>query len=354
MRAWTSAWIDPGRLDCAASPALRRSCRRKSGLPSARSTQLATTAAGIDDAWVASRRASSAFKGARSMPISGAPWSTVRQAAGRRVAGEARRHHQQQGLPGGEQGERGQALERPGVGPVDVLDHQEQRRGRSRPSSPARTRRAATPARGPRCSSPRRARAARAAASRRAGRRGTAGGRGRSAGPRRRARSLPDARPARPCRRRPAGCAPGCGSRPGRSPRRSRARRRRGRKSRASRPGPRTRRRAATCRRPGSPRTTTTRLRCRSAQAAATAAKSRSSSSRPTSGPAPAAGAARSPRMRYGESGRSLPLTSTGAPASASKWSATCCQVSALTSTSPGRARLRRRAAVFTASPVSA
>ena len=49
-------------------------------MPSARSTQLATTAAGIDDAWVASRRASSAFKGARSMPISGAPWSTVRQA----------------------------------------------------------------------------------------------------------------------------------------------------------------------------------------------------------------------------------------------------------------------------------
>ena len=49
---------------------------------------------------------------------------------GRRVAGEARRHDQQQRLPGGEQGQRGQALERPGVGPVDVLDHQEQRRGR--------------------------------------------------------------------------------------------------------------------------------------------------------------------------------------------------------------------------------
>ena len=63
MRAWTSAWIDPGRLDCAASPALRRSCRRKSGLPSARSTQLATTAAGIDDASVASRLDSSAFRG---------------------------------------------------------------------------------------------------------------------------------------------------------------------------------------------------------------------------------------------------------------------------------------------------
>jgi hypothetical protein len=79
---------------------------------------------------VASRRASSVVRGARSMPISGAPWSTVRQAGGRRVAGKARRHDQQQGLLGGEQGERGQALQRPGVGPVDVLDQQQQRRGR--------------------------------------------------------------------------------------------------------------------------------------------------------------------------------------------------------------------------------
>ena len=45
MRVWTSAWIEPGRLVCAASPASRSSCSRNSGLPSARSTQLATSAA---------------------------------------------------------------------------------------------------------------------------------------------------------------------------------------------------------------------------------------------------------------------------------------------------------------------
>ena len=48
--------------------------------------------------------------------------------ARRRIAGKARRHHQQQRLARGEHGERGEALERPGVGPVDVLDDEEQRR----------------------------------------------------------------------------------------------------------------------------------------------------------------------------------------------------------------------------------
>ena len=313
MRAWTSAWIDPGRLDCAASPALRRSCSRKSGLPSARSTQLATSAAGIDDAWVASRLASSAFRGPRSRPISGAPWSTVRQAAGRRIAGKARRHDQQQGLPGGEQSQRGQALERPGVGPVDVLDQQEQgRRGRGRRRQLAHgVQRPLLAGRG----------AHRRGESAKRGRRrhveqvieeqlavgGDRPGRGGAfdRGPARRSASIVPATPSRlRARLRIA-------SRPVSAPKSSTAAAWQEKPSvRAWAANSATSRDLPT---PGSPRTTMTRLRCRSAQAAAMAAKSRSSSSRPTSGPTPAAGAARSPRIRYGETGRSLPLTSTGA-----------------------------------------
>ena len=52
--------------------------------------------------------------------------------AGGRVAGETRGHDQEQRLLRGEHGERGQALQRPGVGPVDVLDNQQQRGGRAR------------------------------------------------------------------------------------------------------------------------------------------------------------------------------------------------------------------------------
>ena len=48
-----------------------------------------------------------------------------------RIAGEARRHHQQQRLPRGQHGQRGEALERPGIGPVDVLDDEEQRQRRA-------------------------------------------------------------------------------------------------------------------------------------------------------------------------------------------------------------------------------
>lgn len=80
MRVWISAWIEPGKLVCAAAPASSSSCSRKSGLPSARSTQLATSAAGIVDESAASRCASSTASGPRSMPISGAPCSVVRHA----------------------------------------------------------------------------------------------------------------------------------------------------------------------------------------------------------------------------------------------------------------------------------
>ena len=48
--------------------------------------------------------------------------------AGGRVAGEAGRHDEQQRLLRGEHGEGGEALERPGVGPVDVLDDEQERR----------------------------------------------------------------------------------------------------------------------------------------------------------------------------------------------------------------------------------
>ena len=147
MRVWTSAWIEPGRLDCAASPALRRSWTRNSGLPSARSTQLATIAAGMTRRAPAGaiprRQGPEIDAGKRRAMEDGAPGARAR------VAGKASRHHQQQRLSRGEQGERGKALERPGVGPVDVLDHEEQRRA-VRPSRRDRTRRAASLARGPR------------------------------------------------------------------------------------------------------------------------------------------------------------------------------------------------------------
>ena len=147
MRAWTSAWIDPGRLDCAASPALSRSCRRKSGLPSARSTQLATTAAGIEDAWVASRRASSAFKGARSMPISGAPWSTVRQAP---AVGSPAKRVVMTSSKGCRAASKASAARRSSVqASAQWMSSTIRRSGRTlRPRSPARKRHAATPARG--------------------------------------------------------------------------------------------------------------------------------------------------------------------------------------------------------------
>ena len=48
-----------------------------------------------------------------------------------RVTGEARRHHQQHRLLRGQHGERSQPFERPGIGPVDVLDHEQQRRRRA-------------------------------------------------------------------------------------------------------------------------------------------------------------------------------------------------------------------------------
>ena len=266
-----------------ASPALRRSCRRKSGLPSARSTQLATMAGrhrrrqGRQPARIVGVQRGEVEADQRRAVEHGAP------GAGRRVAGEARRHDQQQRLPRGEQGERGQALERPGVGPVDVLDHQQQRRGRR-----SRRRQLAHGMQRP------------LLAGRGAHRRGEGAKRGRrrhveqvveeqlAVGGDRPGRGgaldrVPGARPRRLCRRRRAGCAPGCGSRPGRSRRRSRAPRRRGRKSRASGLGrelgdePR----LADA---GIAADDETRLRLRSAQASAIAAKSRSSSSRPTSG----------------------------------------------------------------------
>jgi hypothetical protein len=58
--------------------------------------------------------------------------------------------------------------------------------------------------------------------------------------------------------------------------------------------------------------------------------------------------------MRTAASGCSLPLTSVGGAVSPSKTSATCRQIDSLTRISPGAAKPRRRAAVLTASPVSA
>ena len=167
MRVWTSAWIEPGRLVCAAAPASSRSWSRNSGLPSARSTQLATTADGMVDAsrreaCVLGRQRAEVDADERRAMERGAP------GAGGRVAGEARRHDQEKRDPGGEDRQGGQPLEGPGVGPVDVLDEEEQRRRRFDRSDDV-AQRVTSPARAPSCSSLRRARAARPAARRRAG-----------------------------------------------------------------------------------------------------------------------------------------------------------------------------------------
>ena len=185
--------------------------------------------------------------------------------AGGGVAGEAGRHDEDDRLPRGERGERGQPFERPRVGPVDVLDRtssgERAARGRQResasiePRSRAAVLIAAASARSRASARPRADRGGRGAARRRA-----------------RARRL----------RAPIRCRRASSSALAASPSRLRARLRiasrpvsepksstvpRCRRSRAPPRCWRTRRSAATCRRPGSPRTTTTRPRLRSAQA---------------------------------------------------------------------------------------
>ena len=166
-----------------------------------------------------------------------------------RIAREARRHHQQQRLLRGQHGEGGEALERPGVGPVDVFDHQQQRH-RCADFGKMRKGREAILFRGPPCSSPRRARATRPGRHR-AGRTGRGGVPGPSVGPGWPARSPSVASPRRRRRRRRACCARGCGPRRARSPHRSRAPARRGTRSRDRVRSRRTRRPGASCRRRG-------------------------------------------------------------------------------------------------------
>ena len=74
-------------------------------------------------------RASSPSSGTRSMPVSGAPCSALRQAPA--LGSPAKRvviTRQQRLRCAASAASGGKALERPGVGPVDVLDQQQQRR----------------------------------------------------------------------------------------------------------------------------------------------------------------------------------------------------------------------------------
>ena len=102
---------------------------------------------------------------------------------------------------------------------------------------------------------------------------------------------------------------------------------------------------------PGSPRITTQRGAPASMQACSAERAWRSSSSRPISGAAGGISTSRS--TRQGCSAAALPRTAVGGRRSASKCADTMRHVSSPTTMSPASASFSRRAAVFTASPVS-
>ena len=131
MRASTRLWMEAGTASSRPSSALRSSCSRNSGLPSARSMQASATRCVASMKLPARLSASSCRSGPRSMVANGVPRQLARHASVERVALDARGHDQQPRTVGDGGRQRREMREDLRIGPMQVLDDQQ---GRAAPA----------------------------------------------------------------------------------------------------------------------------------------------------------------------------------------------------------------------------
>ena len=127
IRASTRLWMVGGTPLPSPSSALRSSCSRNSGLPSARSMHCMAKRLEASIRPPASARASSRRNGPRSMVSRGTAVAGRTPLAVERVAFEARRHRQHQRTLARHHGRSGETAQQQRCCPMDVLEHQQAR-----------------------------------------------------------------------------------------------------------------------------------------------------------------------------------------------------------------------------------